>query len=999
MPLKKLKLLLSILMLFFVFGWVFYQNTHFETNLRFDFRSEIDTSGDVIRIYYNDGSGFREENTVDQRGQRFKNFGLVNLVLPGRNYQSIRLDPGEQPGTYLFKNLWFEGKETKSVDAEDVLKMIANSNDIDSIEIVDGNALQVHATGNDPYLELGNEFESYLKEVNETTVLWDLLFGLGCYFLVLLLIFWRPSKAVVSGIVFCGILFFVYRSNPYVTTAWEFDFMSEIKTGNDTIELYYDTGIGFRPGHASVYSGSHSKEFSFVSLGLPAKDLRSVRMSLGNQPGVYYLRNLCLVGVRKKQLDAGELKAAAIPSSDIRSLEVLDSKTLKIEASGDNPYVDFVLNFPEIHDEISRVNRPLMLLLLLCLYPLILYLLFQIPKVLKPGLPILSRSLYAVVFIVSLAFVLSTYEWIELGFSNPLNISGPLTRVGYNPSTDVARFLYIIVTPLGVLSLVHLILRFFKVRKNTGDENSESNSMLLVGARFAFFALATVYVGNAPPSLFNAKFFDDFHEGESLAPAIDFMHGKIPYEETIFLHGPLQDPLKAVIGFNLFGKSISSMRIVDGFLHILARLLFVICLYHLFRKRLDLACIAFGILMIIHAMHFYHVTWRIPGRDIPLFLFLITTVGVHRIFKEKPTHFSIWEGILFFAWSFIPFAAFAYSVDRAYYLALVFVLLLSASTLFKCGLQKRHWICLGGGFVAAMLVLGFCIRFSYGEFFQFNFLEMPRFKDLMDGFEYKYKSLGLVVPVAVISALLFWLGHQFYTFQKYEKGTWDKCRQFFADYFIEITLCLICITFYKSALGRSDQSHIEYSTLMIYVTLVYIVLMRYGQGSMATVTGLGRKYVALLMVVLMLTAYFCYSIRFAYADLFRLPLGQSDSALIPAKHTTAISFLRNNLAEDDGFFTMTNESSWYYFLDKPCPSRFSTVWFAMPPFYQEEIVEDLKSGNVKYILYTNSNWSNTIDGYTNDQRLPVLTDYIKANYVPHKQFQDHQIWIKKPGNS
>jgi hypothetical protein len=45
---------------------------------------------------------------------------------------------------------------------------------------------------------------------------------------------------------------------------------------------------------------------------------------------------------------------------------------------------------------------------------------------------------------------------------------------------------------------------------------------------------------------------------------------------------------------------------------------------------------------------------------------------------------------------------------------------------------------------------------------------------------------------------------------------------------------------------------------------------------------------------------------------------------------------------------MTSEGSWYYFIEKACPTRFPVVWFASTTFYQEEIVSDLKNNNVKY---------------------------------------------------
>ena len=95
---------------------------------------------------------------------------------------------------------------------------------------------------------------------------------------------------------------------------------------------------------------------------------------------------------------------------------------------------------------------------------------------------------------------------------------------------------------------------------------------------------------------------------------------------------------------------------------------------------------------------------------------------------------------------------------------------------------------------------------------------------------------------------------------------------------------------------------------------------------------------------------------------------------------------------------MTSEASWYYFIRKPCPIRFPIVWFAMPYFYQSEIVEDLKKSRVKYILYKNDARSNRFGGFGNEVKLPVVVDYIKKNYCFFIKINDNEIWIKKAGS-
>ncbi len=92
---------------------------------------------------------------------------------------------------------------------------------------------------------------------------------------------------------------------------------------------------------------------------------------------------------------------------------------------------------------------------------------------------------------------------------------------------------------------------------------------------------------------------------------------------------------------------------------------------------------------------------------------------------------------------------------------------------------------------------------------------------------------------------------------------------------------------------------------------------------------------------------------------------------------------------------MTSEAAWYYFLERPSPTRFPIVWFAMPHFYQQEIVEDLEEKNVKYILMSNAHWANRIDRVSSKARLPIVRDHIHVNYAPLGMIDDHEIWVRK----
>ena len=142
------------------------------------------------------------------------------------------------------------------------------------------------------------------------------------------------------------------------------------------------------------------------------------------------------------------------------------------------------------------------------------------------------------------------------------------------------------------------------------------------------------------------------------------------------------------------------------------------------------------------------------------------------------------------------------------------------------------------------------------------------------------------------------------------------------------------------------------------------------------------NYIKFVAIIIILSVFMIFYIpRLNFSQWYRFPLGIPDREFIPRNYIETISFLRKSLDENEGFFTMTSEASWYYFISKPCPTRFPVVWFAMPYFYQNEIVDDLRKRNVKFILYRNVHWANEIDGFSNEIRLPIVVEYIKQKYV------------------
>jgi hypothetical protein len=218
---------------------------------------------------------------------------------------------------------------------------------------------------------------------------------------------------------------------------------------------------------------------------------------------------------------------------------------------------------------------------------------------------------------------------------------------------------------------------------------------------------------------------------------------------------------------------------------------------------------------------------------------------------------------------------------------------------------------------------------------------------------------------------------------------------FATKHLVEFSLLLISLCFFRSALGRSDWEHVQYSSWSIYLLSMLIIKQAPSARNPKQnkkIDVVKRYFLTACTLIVMLVGGY----RIIGRDLIQknFPLHVPDEELIKDKYKSAIAFLRKDLSKDEDFLCMTNEAIWYYWVNKPCPIRFPVVWFAEPTFYQKEVVDDLKKKNIRLILLKNDNSICHIDDINNESRLPIIYDFIYNHYRFLKIIDGQEIWIK-----
>ena len=606
------------------------------------------------------------------------------------------------------------------------------------------------------------------------------------------------------------------------------------------------------------------------------------------------------------------------------------------------------------------------------------------------------------IFVLAFALALYLHDMLTLPFSNPWGIVGALPSLKYNPNNDILRFLFLISLPSVILTAL-CVAGFAVNRHDVNDAKKSSIRSIRVPhpdpglSKFIVYSLVIVGLFlKAGTTTYRSQELDTYHEGETLGPAIDYLNGKVPYKDTIFIHGAFHEPLRSVLAFKLFGRSIAALRTMEAILGIITMGLLFLALYILYSRNIYYTALSLIPLLIINEIRPYGVMFRITYIDIPFLLLLILAVCIHGAIRGNSWNYSKRKvSILLFLFTFVPTLCFANSIDRGFFLftaSSIYSLILYVVFLRHAD-PKYIWPLLAG-YALGIAGFGAAIKWAYLDFLKYISV-LLRYEPLMNGFVYPFTDFRFLAPVLLISFNVYWLIRRLCEAISAKHHPFlEKVKEFFVDFFVEIFLCLLSIFYFRKALGRSETAHLAGVLFPIVMLTGYLVMKHY----LTPLLRKSRQACQIFRGLSVLTLVFFFFVvvpKVDWAKWYRLPLGIPDNQFIPEKYLKTISYLKTNLGDDEEFLTLTSEASWYYYLNKPCPIRFGVIYQAMPPFYQEEIVSSLIKDSVKFVIYRNDHWANEVDGFGLQERTPLIVKYIEENFVIHKKIDYNEIWIKK----
>ena len=521
------------------------------------------------------------------------------------------------------------------------------------------------------------------------------------------------------------------------------------------------------------------------------------------------------------------------------------------------------------------------------------------------------RSVITLVAIFSGAFMLAHFfaPLVQLPFSNPNEIVGTLTDIRYNPSTNVVRFLLIVLLPAFALTAAFFVLPRAWVQQLFPPPAAERNEAGLSIWRKKLFVpvliVATFLVALDTKSYLSVGNLETFEEGQPLSAGMSYLNGGVPYRDFSFIHGLYDEPLRTAIAFKLFGPSIGAMRTFHSINKIITFGFLAWFLMRLFHRQ---PTFVLFVLVVLHRLE-PQAKWEhlnragieqlhsviIMPRDLVLFAFLtVLTFLAERVRRQKLSSSSsvgaegsadkgiFWVSLALGA---LPGLGYIHSMERGVYLLVAFAVIVPACyfLFFRGGPTAKPFLAgCAAGFVFSAALLTILIRGSFQDMLRLTALVASTDVQLSFSSPYPFEA-GTYVFISLMMAFnCFWVFRAFLRHWHAAQGLVDGIRNFTREHFMEAALLLLSMLYYRNALGRSDWIHVAYVLSLPTILFLFIALQHIVQPVLQKIAPLKIAFITAVSILIAVQG-FAVLRSIQRENLLRenFPLAEEDSRYLP----------------------------------------------------------------------------------------------------------------------
>jgi hypothetical protein len=521
-------------------------------------------------------------------------------------------------------------------------------------------------------------------------------------------------------------------------------------------------------------------------------------------------------------------------------------------------------------------------------------------------------------------------------------------------------------------------------------------------AAYAVFP-ALIYLFSYVSTAQLSQWIDLFHRGESLGPASDYLRGKVPFRDVFALHGMLEDGLLDAWLMELFGRSldvaIARTVVIGAFLGVAIWSLGIAVFESI---PLALVCVAMG-------------SWTTAENNRTFFQVAAAALFWNALRRRSKTS-AVFSGIFAGVAIFFSYEIGVFSIIGAFAAALV--LWIASKRVPWTGLAPAKaalFFAIGVALGTAPFAIYLGINGALGEFALTSFITIPNiidavwslpFPDIVSTFRNDlnlhtladfvlWEKFHLIVsPLTIAIALV------------YSIARWLRRRTDMLDYALLVMTVFATIA-QRTAFGRASFRHQYFAAFLIgpLMVLLAVLLVRAlrrmwhegNDGTRAFVVSLGVMTIPVIAVLFwipdLVNARLHEFIR--YAGRIQRVEHDANAELVQWRITDVTQHVRALTKRGEPVFDFSNQPAFYFFADRPNPTRFYQIPIASPAPFQAEIIRVLERAKPKVVIRRSPELFDQFDGVTNDLRAQALAAYINDMYVFDHNVRGVELWTRR----
>jgi hypothetical protein len=514
---------------------------------------------------------------------------------------------------------------------------------------------------------------------------------------------------------------------------------------------------------------------------------------------------------------------------------------------------------------------------------------------------------------------------------------------------------------------------------------------------------ALIYLFSYTSTAQLSQWIDLFHRGESIGPASDYLRGKVPFRDVFVLHGMLEDGQLDAWLMELFGRSldvaVARTVIVGAFLGVAIWFLGLVVFDSI---PLALLCVAMG-------------SWTTAENNRTFFQVAAAALFWNAL-RNRSRMSAVFAGIFSGAAIFFSYEIGTYSIAGA--LAASLVVWIASKRVAWNGLapaQAALFFVLGAILGAAPFAGYLAVNGALDDFAVTSFVTIPRiidavwslpFPDLVSTFR-KDLTLHTLADFVlwekfhlVLSPLVIAIAAVYFIVR------WLRRRVDMLDFAL-LVLTVFATVAQRTAFGRASFRHQYFAAFLIgpLIVLLAVIFVRTlrgvwregGQGTRAFVAALAVMAVPVVGVLFwipdLVNARLHDFTRY-YGRVLRVDRDPNAEA-VQWRITDVVANVRELTKPNEPIFDFSNQPAFYFFADRPNPTRFYQVPILSPREFQAETIAALERAKPKVILRRSPELFDMFDGVTNDLRAQAVSAYLDDMYGFHRSVRGVELWTRR----